>query len=118
MDPLTIASLAQIVIQSAGSIKSHFFDNNKIDELRAKSHANVSSLADQVAVNKAVLDEVIEQLSQGKEAIERHNEVLMKLGQVAESTALELKRLRALAYGAIGVACVSVAGLAWVAVGR
>lgn len=118
MEPATVLTLAKAALRSAEFIKTAFFDSRKIEELKNKTHEHVSSLAEQVELNRAIVNQVVEQLAEGKGAIERHNEILITLSQAAESAAGEMRRLRAMVWAALGVSAVSLVGVVYVLVGR
>ena len=109
MEPSTVIALAKAALQSAEFIKKTVFDNRKMDDLKTKTHENVSSLSEQVALNKAIVDQLVEQLAEGKSAIEKHNEILIALGQAAESSAVELKRLKSFVYVSVALSAASLA---------
>jgi hypothetical protein len=111
MEPATVLTLAKAAMHSAEFIKKTFFDDRKIDELKSKTHENVSSLAEQVALNKAIVEQLVEQFDEGKNAIARHNEILLSLGQAVESTALEVRKLKRLVVVALVLAAGSGVGV-------
>lgn len=112
MDPLTVLAITQAATESLKLLKQTFFDDRKTEELKRKTQEHVNSLAEQVQLNKALLDELVTQFEAGKAAVEQHNEILLSLNEAAQATAGEMQRLRNLAYAAIGVSVLSVALMA------
>lgn len=112
MDPLTFIAITQAATESLKLLKQTFFDDRKTEELKRKTQEHVNSLAEQVQLNKALLDELVTQFEAGKAAVEQHNEILLSLNQAAQAAAGEMQRLRNLAYVAIGVSGFSVVLLA------
>ena len=115
MDPVTFLTIAQAATASLKHIKETFFDTRKAEELKRKTQEHVDTLAGQVALNKAIVDELVTQFEAGKQAVEQHNEILLSLNEAAQSAARELRRLRVVAYAALGVsvfALLAVAALA------
>ena len=118
MEPTTIIALAKAAMHSAEFIKKTVFDNRKMDELKTKTHEHVSSLAEQVELNRAIVGQVVEQLAEGKSAIEKHNEILLTLSEAAQSSAQEIRRLRVVAYAALVLSAVSLGGAFWMMLAR
>jgi len=109
MDPVTFLTIAQAATASLKHIKETFFDKRGADDLKQKTQAHVDTLGEQVALNKAIVDELVTQFEAGRQAIEKHNEILLGLNEAAQAAAREIRRLRQMVYVALGVAGLALA---------
>jgi len=116
MDPVTFLTIAQAATASLKHIKETFFDTRKAEDLKRKTFEHVDTLACQVALNKAIVDELVTQFEAARQAIAQHNEILLGLNEAAQAAAREIRRLRAIAYAALGVSVVAIAVMAAIAV--
>lgn len=76
--------------------------------LRKRMADDVGSLQEQVRNHRDVMDKLVEQVRADKDLLEKHNEVLIRLGEAAEELAERYARLQIVCYVALGIAGVSL----------
>lgn len=94
MEPGTTMLVVSTAIETLKQLKQVFYDDKKNEAARRKTHEQVGVLAEEVASSKA--------------AIEKHNDVLLGLTEAAQGAALELKKMKYLAYSSFVVSLASI----------
>lgn len=115
MNPIAIIAGISTSLQLLKSAKNFFYPNKVMDEatkISAQRMADdVGSLQEQLKAHREVIDRLVVQVKADKDMIEKHNEVLIQLGETAQQAVAEAAKLRVLALWAIGVSAAALLGV-------
>jgi CRISPR/Cas system-associated endonuclease Cas1 len=92
--------------------KEWFYPDKTLKEAEAilskRIADDVGSLQEQVRTHRQVLDKLVDQVKADKDLIEKHNEVLIHLSQIAQQVAASQAKSRLISYCAIAIAGLSL----------
>jgi hypothetical protein len=120
MNPFAIIAGISTSVQLLKSAKEFFYPNKTIDEASAISSKqmaqDVGTLQEQLKAHREVIDRLVEQVKADKDMIEKHNEVLIQLGEAAQEALADAAKLRIIALCAIGISALACVGAILVAI--
>ncbi len=112
MNPIAIIAGISTSLQLLRSAKNFFYPNKILDEAATiasqRTADDVGSLQEQLKAHREVIDRLVEQVKADKDMIEKHNEVLIQLGETVQEALTEGAKLRLLARWAIGLSMAAV----------
>ena len=108
MSPIAIiAGISTSVQLALRAPKVFFYPNKAVNDamlLASRRMANdVGSLQEQLKAHREVIDKLVEQVRVSEDLIEKHNEVLIQLGEATQQAVSDAEKLRVLAWWAIGI---------------
>jgi hypothetical protein len=113
MNPIAIITGISTSVQLLKSAKKLLYpEKNSVDAndlLRIQLANDVGSLQEQVKACRRVADKLLEQAKADREMLERHNEVLIQIGEATQEALADISGICRLAKWALGFSVVAVA---------
>jgi len=113
MSPIAIIAGISTSLQLLKSAKEFFYPNKNIDEAKAitsrRMADDVGPLQEQLKAHREVIDRLVEQVRADKDMIEKHNEIIIQLGEATQEAITDAAKLRTLLWCAISLGALAVA---------